>query len=99
MSYEEEEQKDETFIDKLNSSFLDFVGNVFGDSGRDFVKDTQEKVNDFSSKSIKAFMDFSDSLIDSLNLKDNEQVIKARDSVEDMLKQAGLLKEEEEEEF
>jgi len=75
MSYEEEEQKDETFIDKLNNSFLDFVGNVFGDSGRDFVKETQEKVNEFSSKSIKSFMDFSDSLIGSLNLKDNEQVI------------------------
>ena len=97
MSYEEE--KDETFIDKLNKSFLDFVGSVFGDSGRDFVKETQEKVEDLSSKSIKKFMEFSDSVLESLNLKDNEQVMKTKETVEDMLKQAGLLKEEEEEEF
>lgn len=97
MSYEEE--KDETFIDKLNKSFLDFVGSVFGDSGRDFVKETQEKVEDLSSKSIKKFMEFTDSVLENLNLKDNEQVMKAKETVEDMLKQAGLLKEEEEEEF
>jgi len=97
MSYEEE--KDETFIDKLNKSFLDFVGSVFGDSGKDFVKETQEKVEDLSSKSIKKFMEFSDSVLESLNLKDNEQVMKTKETVEDMLKQAGLLKEEEEEEF
>lgn len=97
MSYEEE--RDETFIDKLNKSFLDFVGSVFGDSGKDFVKETQEKVEDLSSKSIKKFMEFTDSVLESLNLKDNEQVIKAKETVEDMLKQTGLLKEEEEEEF
>ena len=97
MSYEEE--KDETFVDKLNKSFLDFVGSVFGDSGRDFVKETQDKVEDLSSKSIKKFMEFTDSVLESLNLKDNEQVMKTKETVEDMLKQAGLLKEEEEEEF
>ena len=43
-------------------------------------------------------MEFSDSMIDQLKLSDNEQVIKARDSVEDLLKQAGLLKESDEEE-
>lgn len=97
MSYEEE--RDETFIDKLNKSFLDFVGSVFGDSGKDFVKETQEKVEDLSSKSIKKFMEFTDSVLENLNLKDNEQVMKTKETVEDMLKQAGLLKEEEEEEF
>lgn len=97
MSYEEE--KDETFIDKLNKSFLDFVGSVFGDSGKDFVKETQDKVEDLSSKSIKKFMEFTDSVLENLNLKDNEQVIKTKETVEDLLKQTGLLKEEEEEEF
>lgn len=97
MTYEEE--KDETFIDKLNKSFLDFVGSVFGDSGKDFVKETQEKVEDLSSKSIKKFMEFTDSVLENLNLKDNEQVMKTKETVEDLLKQTGLLKEEEEEEF
>ncbi|MEJ2251025.1 MAG: hypothetical protein P8Y70_09345 [Candidatus Lokiarchaeota archaeon] len=93
-----EEKKN--FLDQLNDQFVDFVGSVFGESGKDFIKDTQEKVKDFSSQSIKKFMEFSDTMIENLNLKDNEQVIKTRDSIEDMLKQAGLLKDEyEEEEF
>ncbi|TXT54684.1 MAG: hypothetical protein BAJALOKI2v1_750018 [Promethearchaeota archaeon] len=93
-------EKKENVVDKLNNALLDFVGQTFGDSGRDFIEDTQDKVKELSSTSVKRFMDFSDSVIENLNLKDNDQVIKARDTVEDLLKQAGLLEEEfEEEEF
>ena len=96
MSDEGEEK--ENFIDKMNKSFVDFVGSVFGESGKDFIEETSEKIKDFSSDAIGKFMEFSDSVIDQLNLRDNEQVVKARDSVEDLLKQSGLLKEDEEEE-
>ena len=41
-------------------------------------------------------MEFSDSVLENLKLNENEQVMKARDSVEDLLKQAGLLEEDEE---
>jgi len=41
-------------------------------------------------------MEFSDTVIDNLKLNENEQVMKMRDSVEDLLKQAGLLEEDEE---
>lgn len=43
-------------------------------------------------------MEFSDDVLEKLNLNENEQVIKTRDSIEDLLKQSGLLKEEDEEE-
>jgi len=92
-----EEEKKESFIDNLNKTFLDFVGNAFGESGREFMEETQEKLKDFSSSSIKKFMEFSDSVLENLKLTENEQVMKARDSVEDMLKQAGLLEEDEDE--
>ncbi len=92
------EEKNENILDKMNNAFKDFVGNVFGESGRSFIEETSEKVSDFSSTSIKKFMEFTDSVIENLNLKENEQVIKARDTVEDLLKQSGLLKEEDEEE-
>ena len=92
-----EEDKKENFIDNLNKTFLDFVGNAFGESGREFMEETQEKLKDFSSSSIKKFMEFSDSVLENMNLTENEQVMKARDSVEDMLKQAGLLDEDEDE--
>ncbi len=94
----EEGEEKENIIDKMNSAFVDFVGSVFGDSGKEFVEETQEKIKDFSSEAIGKFMEFSDSVIEQLNLQDNEQVVKTRDSVEDFLKQAGLLKEDEEEE-
>ncbi|HUW90734.1 MAG TPA: hypothetical protein VMV43_09455 [Candidatus Nanopelagicaceae bacterium] len=93
---EERNGKKENILDKLNSSFIDFVGNAFGESGKDFIEDTSEKIKDFSSQSIKKFMEFSDSVLDNLKLKDNDQVMKMRDSVEDLLKQAGLLEEDEE---
>jgi len=97
---EEKEGKEEkqNVLDKLNKTFLDFVGNAFGESGKEFIQNTSEKVKDFSSTSIKKFMEFSDTILEKLNLKENEQVIKTRDSIEDMLKQVGLLKEENEEE-
>jgi hypothetical protein len=94
---EEGNGKKENLLDKLNSSFIDFVGNAFGESGKDFIEDTSEKIKDFSSQSIKKFMEFSDSVLDNLKLTDNDQVMKMRDSVEDLLKQAGLLEEDEEE--
>ena len=94
----EEGEEKENFIEKLNQQFTDFVGSVFGESGKDFIEETSEKIKEFSSGAIEKFMEFSDDVIEKLNLNENEQVIKARDSVEDLLKQAGLLKESEEEE-
>ena len=93
-----EEEKKENIISKMNNAFKDFVGSVFGESGKEFIESTQEKISEFSSTSVKKFLEFSDSLLENLNLNENEQVIKARDTVEDLFKQAGLLKEEEEEE-
>ena len=98
MSEEEGEEK-EKLLDKINNAFVDFVGKTFGESGREWIEETQEKIKDFSSSSIKKFLEFSDDVLEKLNLHENESVIKAKDSIEDMLKQAGLLKEEEEDEF
>ncbi|MFW9898084.1 MAG: hypothetical protein ACFFDO_02330 [Candidatus Thorarchaeota archaeon] len=99
MSDEEGEGQEEKLLDKINNAFVDFVGNVFGESGKEWVQETQEKIKDFSSSSIKKFMEFSDDVLEKLNLHENESIIKTRDSIEDMLKQSGLLKEEEEEDF
>ncbi|MBA7613267.1 hypothetical protein ES703_20512 [subsurface metagenome] len=96
---DEEEREEQNILDKLNKSFTDFVENTFGESGKNFIDETAEKIKEFSNTSIKKFMEFSDDLLEKLNLNENEQVIKARDSVEDLLKQTGLLVEDEEEEF
>ena len=93
----EQEKKDEKLLDKLNNAFVDFVGNAFGESGREFIEDTSQKVKEFSSSSIKQFMEFADTVLENLKLNENEQVMKTRDSVEDLLKQMGLLEEDEDE--
>jgi predicted urease superfamily metal-dependent hydrolase len=93
----EERKKDEKLLDKLNNAFIDFVGNAFGESGREFIEDTSQKVKEFSSSSIKQFMEFADTVLENLKLNENEQVMKTRDSVEDLLKQMGLLEEDEDE--
>ncbi|MBN1216238.1 MAG: hypothetical protein JXA99_12460 [Candidatus Lokiarchaeota archaeon] len=87
----------ENVIEKLNKSLVDLVSKVFGDSGKNFIEKTQEKVKDFSSQSIRKFMDFTDSVLAKLNLSENQQVIKAKDTIEDLLKQAGILKDQYEE--
>ena len=87
----------ENIIEKLNKSLVDLVSKVFGDSGKNFIEKTQEKVKDFSSQSIRKFMDFTDSVLTKLNLSENQQVIKAKDTIEDLLKQAGILKDQYEE--
>ena len=95
----EEEGEKEKLLDKINNAFVDFVGNAFGESGKEWVQETQEKIKDFSSSSIKKFLEFSDDILEKLYLHENESVIKTRDSIEDMLRQSGLLKEDEEDEF
>ena len=42
-------------------------------------------------------MEFADTVLENLKLNENEQVMKTRDSVEDLLKQMGLLEEDEDE--
>ncbi|MCK4286081.1 MAG: hypothetical protein KAX18_07750 [Candidatus Lokiarchaeota archaeon] len=94
----EEGEGKENFIEKLNKSFTDFFGNIFGESGKDFIEEASAKIKDFSSEAIKKVMEFSDDALERFNLNENEQLIKARDSIEDILKQSGLLKESDEEE-
>ena len=90
-------EEEKGIIEKINDAVLDFAEKAFGESGKNFIQETQDKVSEFSSSAIKKFMEFSDDVLEKLNLHENEQVIKTRDSIEDMLKQSGLLKEDEEE--
>lgn len=98
MKMSEEGEGKENFIEKLNKSFTDFFGNIFGESGKEFIEEASEKIKDFSSEAIKKVMELSDDAFERFNLNENEQFIKARDSIEDVLKQFGLLKESDEEE-
>jgi len=75
-----------------NISYLSNFATIFVDQML-FINEYEEVC-----VAIKKVMEFSDDALERLNLNENEQVIKARDSIEDVLKQAGLLKEDEEEE-
>ena len=94
MSFDEE--KKENLLDKINTSIADFVGNLFGEDAKKSVEDAQDKAKDISAQTVTKLVEFSDSVLESLKLNENEQVVKATDSIKDMLKDAGLLKEPEE---
>ncbi|OLS15685.1 MAG: hypothetical protein RBG13Loki_0677 [Promethearchaeota archaeon CR_4] len=88
-----------TMMDEVSKGLRDLVGKVFGESGSKFFDDAKDKVEEFSNQATKKLFEFTDSVLDSLKLKDNGTVKKARDTVEDALKKAGILKEEPDEEF
>ncbi len=84
--------KSKDLLKKLNDNFQDFLTGIFGES-------TVKQMNDFSSHAIKTLVEFGDKVVESLNLSENELVKKSSDQIKDLLKQAGLLEEESEEDF
>lgn len=99
MSDENEGNSKKNLLDNINDGLRDLVEKVFGESGSKFFDDTKDKVEEFSNQAAKKLFEFTDSVLDNLKLKDNETVMKARDTVEDMMKKAGIMKEEPDEEF
>jgi len=84
--------KSNDILKKLNDSFQDFVTGIFGES-------TVKRMNDFSSQAIKTLVEFGDTVIETLNLNENELVKKSSTQIKDLLKQAGVLEEETEDDF
>jgi transcription initiation factor IIF auxiliary subunit len=84
--------KSNDLLKKLNDNFQDFLTGIFGES-------TVKQMNDFSSQAIKTLVEFGDKVVESLNLTENELVKKSSAQIKDLLKQAGLLEEESEDDF
>ena len=84
--------EDKDFIKKLSQGFEDFFNNIFNE-------ETVEKISELTNDGVKQIVDFGDQLIETLNLEDNDLVTKSSNGIKDLLKQAGLLKDEEEDDF
>ena len=93
------EEKKKNIIEDLNKAVLDFSEKVFGEKGRDFMADTQKKVQEFNASAIKSFVEFSDKILESTKLDQNDIVQKASGNVKDLLRQIKLLEEESEDDF
>ena len=93
------EEKKKNIIEDLNKAVLDFSEKVFGEKGREFMSDTQKKVQEFNASAIKSFVEFSDKILESTKLDQNEIVQKASTNVKDLLRQVKLLEEESEDDF
>ena len=83
--------EDEKLLDKIGNSLVDFVGNILGESAKEKAVDAKEKLKNISKDGLKKVLEFTDTVIDQLDLEENEQVKKARDKVEDVLKEQGLI--------
>jgi len=84
-------EEKEKMIDKISNSLVDFVGNILGESAKEKAEDAKSKAKNISADGLKKVLEFTDTVINQLELKDNEQVSKARESVEDFLKEQGLI--------
>ncbi len=89
---EDKDKKPDDFIKKLSQGFEELFNNIFSE-------ETVEKISEFTSDGVKNIVEFGDQLIETLKLQDNELVKKSSDGIKDLLKQAGLLKDEEEDDF
>ncbi len=93
------QQKKENILDKLNNAVVDMTEQVFGEQGKEFVVKTQSQVQEFNSAVIKSFVDFTDKVLESTKLNENEVVQKSSNTVKDLLRQLDLLEEELEDDF
>lgn len=84
-------EEKEKVLDKIGNSLVDFVGNILGESAKEKVLDAKNKVKNISKDGLKKVLEFTDTVIGQLDLKENEQVKKARDKVEEVLKDQGLI--------
>ena len=81
----------EKLLDKIGNSLVDFVGSILGESAKEKAVDAKEKLKNISNDGLKKVLEFTDTVIDQLDLEENEQVKKARDKVEEVLKDQGLI--------
>jgi hypothetical protein len=93
------DDKKPKITDQLNDAFKDMVGKVFGNNGKEFVEKVQKQSKEISVKAIKSFVDFTDKMLESAKLKDNDMIKKSSNTVKDLLRQVGLMEEESEDEF
>ncbi|MHA1731307.1 MAG: hypothetical protein ACTSU5_05155 [Promethearchaeota archaeon] len=91
---EEDKNVIKDLTDKVQEAVSDVVEKLFGDKGKEFLDDVKDKAEELSSSASKSLLKLWDSVTESLKLNDNENVQKARETVEDGLKKIGLLKDE-----
>lgn len=84
-------EEKEKMIDRIGNSVVDFVGKILGESAQDKVTDARAKAKNIGSDGLKKILEFTDTIIGELDLKENEQVKSAREKVEDFLKEQGLM--------
>jgi polyhydroxyalkanoate synthesis regulator protein len=94
-----EENKQKKIIDQLDQAFKDMVKAAFGDKGLEFVEQVQKQSKEFSAGAVKSFVEFTDKVLESMKLNENELVKKSSDNVKDLLRQLGLLEEAKEDDF
>jgi len=84
-------EEKEKMIDKIGNSVVEFIGKILGEGAQEKVSDARGKAKNIGSDGLKKVLEFTDTIIAELDLKESEQVKKARDSVEDFLKEQGLI--------
>ena len=93
------EQPKKNIFDDLNKAVLDLTGQVFGEKGKDFLKSAEYQIKEFNISALRAWVGFTDQILEDTKLGENELIKKSNDTVKDLLTQFGVLDEEDEDDF
>jgi hypothetical protein len=94
-----ENKEKKKLVDQLNNAVIDLSKMMFGDKGREVAQQWTKQSKDFSLNVTKTFVDFTDKLLESTKLKENELIKKSSDGVKDLMRQLGFLEEDKEDDF
>ncbi len=86
-------------LDDLNNAILDMTEQVFGKEGKEFLKSAQTQLEEFSISATRAWVNFTDKVLEETSIGKNPIVEKTNHTVKDLLRQFGVLEEETEDDF
>lgn len=93
-------EEDKGLLDKINESLVETVNEtfskIFGEKSKEFFEKSQEHANELVKLSTKMGMSIADTIAEKLEIKENENVKKARETIKDALVTVGILEEGEE---
>ena len=86
-------EEKESLVDKIGSAVGDFIGSIFGESGKKIWDDVKESTNDATKWAATKGIELLDDLLVKYELDKNENFTKRRDTLKSALKDAGLIEE------
>ena len=94
-----DQPRKKNLINNLNDAVLDMTERIFGKEGKEFLQTAQSQLKEFSISATRAWVNFTDQVLQESKLGENQIIMKTNSTVKDLLRQIGTLEEDSEDEF